>query len=174
MKRLKHANRAFTLIEVIVVIALVGILGVGVISMMVPASSMFQFMSSDVTAKMKANQVMEIVSAQTRFAKDLEIQSNTSKVGEKAAAGFWYLYGMDNKIYMNKGSSEDLFSEDFYEGYGITLTADAIENNLVEIIIEVKSGENVISSLTSSVEVINTAIVAGDKGPVLCFKWGPS
>ena len=176
MRKYGKAKKAFTLIEIIVVTALVGIVGVAVVSMMVPASNVFQQMSSNVEAKMKADQLMKVIQPQVRYATELEILDDASQIG--ADGDFRYLYNGQNKILVyDNGAENDLFSEDYYGGYDVSFTAQRLENNLVEITLQVakKDDPSMQCTIKTSVFVLNTAIVGGVDGPgnILKFKWGP-
>ena len=169
----KKSKKAFTLVELIVVIALVGIVGLAVISMMVPASNVFNRMSGEVQAKMKASQVMQVLSPQLKYATGLEILNDPGKIGTTTTNR--YIYTSGGKVYKNdSGVSADLFTSDFYGNYQIEMTANKIENNLVEIvlIVTLKSDSSVKSTLTTAVRDLNTQSIGGPgSGTILAYAW---
>jgi len=94
----QSAKRSFTLVEVVVVLALVSIVGTIIVSMLVPSSNMFRVLTTRIETKMKADQVMKILVSQVRFSQELEISADEALLlldPEKRK-----LYSEDGKIYM--------------------------------------------------------------------------
>lgn len=171
------SKKAFTLIEMIVVVALVGIVGLGVVSMMVPASNVFTRMSKEVEAKMKASEVMQILVPQIRFAEGISVLDDYSMIN--TTDGNRFLYTRDGKVYLSDGPGEkDLFGENFYGNYQVGMTADILEDNLLQIDVTVElkgSDPNIKSTLTTAVRQLNDSakIIGQNGGMILSYKWGP-
>ncbi|MGI6161466.1 MAG: prepilin-type N-terminal cleavage/methylation domain-containing protein [Christensenellales bacterium] len=171
MKRIQK-KKAFTLVEMIVVLALLGIIGSGLIGIIVPSTNIFTRIGAEVQAKMKSNQVMRVVLDQTEFAKDLELITNSALIGEDAEKR--YLYTNNGKLYMqSSGSTIDLFGDDFYDGYEVSLSARKMEKNLVELTLNtmLSGSPNVNHTLTTTLRSLNTSEVAGDNGGIIAYVW---
>lgn len=169
----KNAKKSFTLVEVIVVIALVAIIGTMIISMMVPASNMFGALTFRIEAKMKTDQVMKTIVSQIRFSSELEISDDSNILyldTEKRK-----LYSQDGKIYLKEaGSTKDLFTDDFYYKYNISFHAEKIQDNLLNIscTTEFKSDNSIKYTITTSAETYNTVLITGEEGNILSYYWG--
>jgi prepilin-type N-terminal cleavage/methylation domain-containing protein len=168
--RIKN-KKAFTLIEVIVVVALVGIVGTAIVSMMVPASNVFGRVADEVETKMKAGQVMQTLVPQTRYAGELVIGSDPSLIG--GDSGKRYLYAQDGKVYLYKdGAVSDIFTDEFYSGCTVDFSFLKLENNLIEVTLEVtQTGGGSRSELKTSVRVLNTQEIGGTEGDILTYTW---
>lgn len=167
----KNSNKAFTLVELIVVVALVGIVGAAIASMMVPTSNVFMRLSDEVETKMKAGQVMQTLVPQIRYAGDMVIGNDPSVIGGEA--GKQYLYVQDGRVYLYKdGAAADLYSEEFYNGCSVEFSAKKLENNLVEVTLTVtQPGGGSRSELKTSVRDLNTQEIGGTEGSVLTYTW---
>jgi prepilin-type N-terminal cleavage/methylation domain-containing protein len=166
-----NKRRSFTLIEVIVVVALVGIVGAAIVSMIVPASNFFARIADEVETKMKASQIMQTIVPQVRYAGELVIGSDYGQIGSETDQR--YLYNQDGKMYIYMdGETSDLFSDDFYEGCVVELAAEKLENNLVQLTLAVSlAGGESKSELETAVRVLNTQEVGGTEGTVLAYTW---
>ena len=167
------AKRAFTLVELIVVIALISILGTAIISILVPTSNLFGKMSSTTEAKMKTDQIMETLVKQVRFSEQLEVAESLDKITQNWSDGT-KLYCKDGRVMISKaGAEKDLFSEDFYNGFDADIWAKKIENNLIEIkcTVTLHNDSSISNSLDTSVEVYNADTIAGTEGHVLFYVW---
>lgn len=169
----KSSKKSFTLIEVIVVIALVAIIGTMIISMMVPASNMFGVITYKVEAKMKTDQVMKTLVSQIRFSRELEISDDSDILNidtEKRK-----LYSQDGKIYLKTAdSTKDLFTDDFYDKYTISIEAEKIQDNLLNLscTAQLKNDASIYYTITTSAEVYNTVLITGEEGNILSYYWG--
>jgi prepilin-type N-terminal cleavage/methylation domain-containing protein len=167
----KNGKKAFTLIEVIVVVALVGIVGTAIVSMIVPTSNVFRQLSEEVETKMKAGQIMQALVPQIRYAGELVIEDNVDQVGSDPNKR--YLYTQDGKVYLYMdGASVNLLTDEFYDDCAVDFRVSKLENNLLEVTLVVtqKSGDSR-SELVTSVRVLNTQEVGGTEGYVLEYTW---
>lgn len=169
----KAPKKSFTLVEVVVVIALVAIIGTLIISMMVPASNMFGVITYKVEAKMKTDQVMKTVVSQIRFSRELEISADAGILNVNADKR--KLYSQNGKIYLKtKTSTQDLFSDAFYDKYTVSIQAKKIEGNLLNLSCTAQmKGDNTIQyTINTTVEVYNSVLITGDEGSILSYYWG--
>ena len=167
----KNGKKAFTLMEVIVVVALVGIVGAAIVSMMVPASNVFGRVADEVETKMKAGQVMQTLVPQMRYAGEMVIGSDPALIGHEPDKR--YLYAQDGKIYQFKdGAATALFPDDFYDGCTVDFSVQKLENNLIEVTLEVtQTGGDSRSELVTAVRVLNTQDIGGSEGDILTYAW---
>ena len=169
----KDTKKSFTLVEVVVVIALVAIIGTLIISMMVPASNMFGVITYKVEAKMKTDQVMKTVVSQIRFSRELEISADAGILNVNADKR--KLYSQDGKIYLKtQNDAKDLFTDAFYDKYNVSILAKKIQGNLINIscTAQMKGDASIQYTINTTVEVYNTALIAGDEGNILSYYWG--
>jgi type II secretory pathway pseudopilin PulG len=172
MLKKQSAKRSFTLVEVIVVLALVSIVGTMIVSMLVPASNVFRVLSTRIEVKMKADQVMKTLVSQVRFSRELEISDDEALLlldPEKRK-----LYSQDGKVYLYDDSkTKDLYNDDFYNGFSVELWTTKLEDNLIEISCTATliSDENISYTLTTAIECYNTQIIAGNEGNILSYDW---
>jgi prepilin-type N-terminal cleavage/methylation domain-containing protein len=170
------SKKGFTLVELIVVVALLAIVGVAVISIMTPASNMFTKMQKQAQAKIIASGVMQVIEPQVRFGTNLKIVSAKSLDSNR------YLYTTGGKVYIVKGetgntSPVDLFGTDFYSGYTIEMQCKVPDSspNTVQITVTAKyiTDTSIISSLTTSIQNQNTDTVIDNGGSInyLCYQW---
>lgn len=172
MRRMrKNGKKAFTLIEVIVVVALVGIVGAAIVSMMVPASNIFGRVADEVETKMKAGQVMQTLVPQMRYAGEMVIGSDPSLIG--GDTGKRYLYAQEGKIYLyTDGKASNLFTDDFYDGCTVDFSVLKLESNLIEVTLVVQqTGGQSKSELVTAVRVLNTQEIGGTQGDILTYTW---
>jgi competence protein ComGC len=168
----QSSKKSFTLVEVIVVLALVSIVGTIIVSMLVPSSNMFRVLTTRIETKMKADQVMKVLVLQVRFSRELEISADEALLllePEKRK-----LYSKDGKVYMyDDGKTKDLYDDDFYNGYSVEVWTKKLEDNLVEIdcTVTLTGDENISYTLTTAVECYNTQIIAGEEGNILSYIW---
>jgi len=120
---------------------------------------------------MKAGQIMQTLVPQARYAGEMVIGSDLSKVGSETGKRYLYASGGRVYLYMN-GAATDLFTGDFYDGCTVELDTKKIENNLMEITLAValENGE-ARSELMTSVRVLNTQDIGGTEGAVLSYTW---
>ena len=116
LKRLlkKRNNGGFTLVEVVISCALLGILVVGVVSFMAPVMSMVQMNQKNARATMLAEALDVYISGCLRNARKVEVFTNTS-VGEVTSSG---IYGTSAEVsggklnltlFMSAGNNYDLY-----------------------------------------------------------------
>lgn len=167
------AKKGFTLIELIVVIALMSIVGLGIALIFTSANDSVVTLSRQTDINVRTNAVMDIVQTQLKYAKDLKID-NAGAVG--ADPGKRYLYSKDGKVYLKKGvnPAQDMFSEAYYEGYYIDITISKMETNIVslEVSTAVKNDPSISFSLITDVNVLNTEHVEGESGNMVSYEWG--
>ncbi|MEA5002011.1 MAG: type II secretion system protein [Christensenella sp.] len=158
----KNKKKAFTLIELIVVMALVGVLGLGIAVIFVSANDSIVTLGQQTDVTTKTNFAMDTVQTYLKYAKGLTIHETANEAKE---AGRTYLYSKDGRIYIQKGSnaSEDMFNEAFYEGYYAELMASAIQQNIVKVTVAMtnKNDVSVAYSLETDVVALNTETVVG-------------
>ncbi len=167
----KNGKKAFTLIEVIVTVALVGIVGTAIVSMIVPTSNVFRQLTEEVETKMKAGQVMQTLVPQIRYAGELVIEDDPEQIGRDPDKR--YLYAQDGKVYIYMdGVSADLLTDEFYDDCEVDFSVSKLENNLLEVTLVVTQVSGDASSeLATSVRVLNTQEVGGTEGKVLEYTW---
>lgn len=172
VQRMKNKDKkAFTLIEMIVVMALIAIVGVTVLSVMMSSSNMFNKMQTEGQAKMIASGVMQAIEPQVRFGTNMTI------VGARTGDTNRNLYAENGKVYIVYGekstSPVDLFGSDFYRGYSVTSLIFTGSGTTVQISITVQSSTDtsITSTLTTSVQNQNTpGGITGNAG-YLCYQW---
>lgn len=173
MKRALKSKKAFTLVELIVVIALMGIVGLAVTLIFVSANETTVKLAEQTDINVKTNYVMETVQTQLRFAGDLAI-------GDPADAGAdadrRYLYSEDGKIYIQEGreAARDMFDEAFYQGYSVGMEVTLIQKNVVilSITTESKNNPEVAYSLETEISAMNTQTVEGaGPGSMIAYTW---
>ncbi len=169
---MKKSKKGFTLVEMVVVIALVAILGVAVVSIMTPAGNMFAKMQKQAQAKMIASGVMQVVEPQARFGTNLKIVSSVVSGDSNR-----YLYASGGKLLMRdtgKASATDVFGSDYYNGYTVEMTCSS-SGNSVQITVKAKyaTDDTIASSLTTTIQNQNTANVTDSGGSIdyLCYQW---
>ncbi len=167
----RNGKKAFTLIEVIVVVALVGIVGTAIVSMIVPASNVFGRVADEVETKMKAGQVMQTLVPQIRYAGDLVVGSDPAVIGSETDKR--YLYAQGGKVYLYKDeAATDLFSDAFYNGCTVDFSVLKLESNLIEVTLVVtQTGGQSRSELVTSMRVLNTQEIGGTEGDILTYTW---
>lgn len=165
-------KRGFTLVELIAVMALIGVIGVAVAGMLVPASNAYIDVDRNVQAKMKADQVIDTVRNQVRYGKSLQILADPGSVG--GMANMRYLYSQNGKVFLYKdGGTKDLFGDKFYAGYRVDISARKVENSLLSISCRVTlpGFPEVSCTLETSVNVLNTEDITGSEGSILAYGW---
>jgi len=167
----RRGKKAFTLVEIIVVVALVGIVGAAIVSMIVPASNFFARITDEVETKMKASQIMQTIVPQVRYAGELVVGNDYNQIG--AEPDQRYLYTQGGKMYLYRdGVSADLFSDDFYDGCIVEFGAQKLENNLMQLTLAVSLPDGEArSELKTAVRVLNTQDIGGTEGAVLSYTW---
>jgi len=167
-----NLKKSFTLVEVLTVLALISIVGTIIVSLFVTSSNMFGLITFNIEAKMKADSVMKTLISQVRFCTELEISDDENLLyinTEKRK-----IYNKDGKIFIKTDEGDkDLFSDDFYGKYTISIKAKKIENNLLHLTCSVvmKGDESVKSEITTAVEAYNTQAISGLEGGILSYYW---
>ena len=160
----KKAKKAFTLIELIIVLGLVGVVGLGITLIFVSANDSVVTLASQTDVSVKTNFIMESVQTRLRYAKNMSIHETASGAGSDADRT--YLYSSEGRVYVQNGrdAPQDLFSEAFYEGYYTDLTVTAIQQNIVTVQVAMTNRDDlsVAYSLATDVNVLNTETVDGD------------
>ena len=158
----KKAKKGFTLIELVVVMALVGIVGLGISLIFVSANDSVVTLGQQTDVQVKTNYAMETVQKYLKYAKGLAIHETADDAKE---SGKTYLYSLGGRIYLQEGknTAEDMFSEEFYEGYYAELTVGAIRQDIVKVPVALtnKNDLSVAYSLETDVNVLNTETVGG-------------
>lgn len=168
------SKKAFTLIEMVVVVALVAIVGVAVISIMTPAGNMFAKMQSQAQTKMIASGILQAIEPQVRFGTDLSVLSSQSQI--VSGDDNRYIYIKNNRVYTRKenqsNSSEyDLFGVAFYNNYNISMDCSVPAPNTVQISITASNSDRSVTSMvTTTVQNMNSSSVSGN-GSVLRYEW---
>ena len=164
-------KKAFTLVEVIITIALLGIVGLAVVTMMTSSGNVFNRITNQSQAKMKANQVMEVLVPQARYATDLQLLGSESQI--PISAGYRSIYaGSDGRVYMcDSGNTSDLFGEPFYGTYNIEIAFTHSDNVLGITVTVTSSGDaSVKSTLETSVQNLNATSISGS-GNIISYQW---
>lgn len=173
MKRAMKSKKAFTLVELIVVMALMGILGLGVTMIFLSANNTTVALAEQTDINMKTNYAMETIQTQLRFAEGLTVGS-PAEAGTDADKR--YLYSEDGRVYIQEGTSPErnLFGEAFYEGYLIDMEMTPIQKSVVRLSITTQSRNNAAVSynLETEVSALNTPTVEGaGPGSLASYKW---
>ncbi len=157
-----NKKRGFTLVELIVVMGLVGVLGLGIIVIFTSANDSLVTLGQQTDVTTKTNFAMDTVQTYLKYAKGLTIHENTDDVKEPQKT---YLYSKDGRIYIQKGvdAAQDMFSVEFYEGYYAELMVSAIQQNIVKVTVALtnKNDLSVAYSLETDVIALNTETVQG-------------
>lgn len=173
MKQAMRAKKAFTMVELIVTMALMGIIGLTVTLIFLSANNTTVMLAEQTDINVKTNYVMQTLQTQLRFAEDLVI-------GDPADAGKdtnkRYLYSEDGKIYIREGTAtaRNLFDEAFYGGYNISMEVSAEQNsNVVRLSVKTqsKNDPSVVYSLQTELRALNTVKVEGTQGSMAAYKW---
>ncbi len=174
MKQALKSKKAFTLVELVVVMALMGIIGLAVALIFLSANNTTVMLAEQTDINIKTNYVMQTLQTQLRFAEDLVI-------GEPADAGTdankRYLYSEEGKIYIREGKdpARNLFDEGFYGGYNIGMELRAVGKNnnvvLLSVKTESKNDPQVAYSLETELRALNTINVEGTQGSMAAYIW---
>ena len=168
----KKSKKAFTLVEMMIVIALVGIVSLLIVSMMGSAANATTELSNEAQAKMKASQVMQVIIPQVRYATNLQLINDSSQIGK--TSGYEYLYTSNYKVYLYKsGSATDMFGTSFYNNYQVSLSfnvTSAPDTVQIKATVTLPSKSTINSVLTTSVQNLNATSIAGS-GNILMYQW---
>ncbi len=166
---MKKRKSAFTLVELIIATGLLAIVGIAVITMMTSSGNVFSRISNQTQAKMKANQVMEVLVPQARHATGLALLGSQSEISSSKNR---YIYASGGRVYISdSGKTTDLFGESFYGNNKIDMVFSPSGNTL-KITVTVTSSVDpaVKSTLSTSVQNLNATGISGS-GNVLSYQW---
>lgn len=163
-------TKGFTLVEVIITIALLGIVGLAVITMMTSSSNVFSRITNQTQAKMKANQVMEVLIPQVRYGTELKRLSSESQM--PASSGYRSIYTSGGRLYMcDSGNTSDLFGEPFYSNYNVAVELETSGNALdITVTVTFSGDPSLNSTLATSVQNLNAASISGS-GNIISYQW---
>ncbi len=173
MMEKKNSKKAFTLIELMLVIALMSIVGVTVTLIMVSANNTALMLSRQTDISLKTNYVMETVQTQIKYAGDLKIYGGDGQAGREADR--LYLYSEDGRVYFEEGEegAKDLLGENFYQGYDIDIAVTRMQKNIVTLSVSTtaKDDSSISYTLDTAINVLNTRNIEGETGSLISYQW---
>ena len=148
-------QKGFTLVELIVVIAIIGVLMTSIIGVFMFGVNLYNSSNDSYMARTTAQIVLQKIQNDITYAQSVMVNSTNTSDASKVT-GTNYLYSSNGSLILKNGSTvSDTFPVgSMASSYGCSVSFDVSSTKSVDIIININKGGNIIYTINTTIYIV--------------------
>lgn len=148
-------QKGFTLVELIAVVAIMGVLMISIVGVFMFGVNLYNTANDSYMARTTAQIVLQKIQNDITYAQSVTVNSTNTPDASKVT-GTNYLYSSGGSLILKNGSTiSDTFpSGSMAASYGCSVTFDVSSTKSVDIIININKGSSTIYSINTSIYIV--------------------